>query len=110
LTGKQRSYLRSLANNIPAIFQVGKNGLEANSIRQFDEALEARELVKASVMRNSPLTAREAADALAGGIGSGCDTGIGQPLCIVQGIEKQQGDPASVKRIMECLSWNLGEV
>lgn len=66
MTGKQRSYLRSLANNIPAIFQVGKNGLEANSIRQFDEALEARELVKASVMRNSPLTAREAADALAG--------------------------------------------
>ena len=70
LTGKQRSYLRSLANNIPAIFQVGKNGLEANSIRQFDEALEARELVKASVMRNSPLTAREAADALAGELGA----------------------------------------
>ena len=83
MTGKQRSYLRSLANNIPAIFQVGKNGLEANSIRQFDEALEARELVKASVMRNSPLTAREAADALAGELGAD-DTGIGQPLCIVQ--------------------------
>lgn len=66
MTGKQRSYLRSLANSIPAIFQVGKNGLEPNSIRQFDEALEARELVKASVMRNSPLTAREAADTLAG--------------------------------------------
>lgn len=70
MTGKQRSYLRSLANNIPAIFQVGKNGLETNSIRQFDEALEARELVKASVMRNSPLTAREAADALAGELGA----------------------------------------
>ncbi len=49
---------------------MGKNGLEANSIRQFDEALEARELVKASVMRNSPLTAREAADALAGELGA----------------------------------------
>jgi len=70
LTGKQRSYLRSLANSIPAIFQVGKNGLEPNSIRQFDEALEARELVKASVMRNSPLTAREAADTLAGELGA----------------------------------------
>jgi len=70
LTGKQRSYLRSLANSIPAIFQVGKNGLEPNSIRQFDEALEARELVKASVMRNSPLTAREAADRLAAELGA----------------------------------------
>lgn len=70
MTGKQRSYLRALANNIPAIFQVGKNGLETNSIRQFDEALEARELVKASVMRNSALTAREAADVLAEQLGA----------------------------------------
>lgn len=70
MTGKQRSYLRSLANGIPAIFQVGKNGLEPNSIRQFDEALEARELVKASIMRNAPLTAREAADRLAGELGA----------------------------------------
>ena len=66
----QRSYLRSLANSIPAIFQIGKNGLEPNSIRQFDEALEARELVKASVMRNSPLTAREAAERLAVELGA----------------------------------------
>lgn len=65
LTGKQRGYLRGLANGIPAIFQVGKNGLEANSIRQFDEALEARELVKASVMKNSILTAREASEMIA---------------------------------------------
>jgi len=49
---------------------VGKNGLEANSIKQFDDALEARELVKASVMRNSPLTAREAADILAEKLGA----------------------------------------
>ena len=66
----QRSYLRSLANSIPAIFQIGKNGMEPNSIRQFDEALEARELVKASVMRNSPLTAREAAERLAVELGA----------------------------------------
>lgn len=65
LTGKQRSYLRGLANTIPAIFQVGKNGLEENSIRQFDEALEARELVKGSVLKNATLTTREAADEIA---------------------------------------------
>ncbi len=65
LTGKQRSYLRSLANTIPAIFQVGKNGIDENVIRQFDEALEARELVKASVLKNSVYTAREAGEELA---------------------------------------------
>ena len=65
LRGKQRSYLRSLANNIPAIFQIGKNGIDENVIRQFQEALEARELVKASVLKNSIYTAREACEELA---------------------------------------------
>lgn len=65
LTSKQRSYLRSLANTLPAIFQVGKNGIDENVIRQFQEALEARELVKASVLKNSFYTAREAVEELA---------------------------------------------
>ncbi|NLX64539.1 MAG: ribosome assembly RNA-binding protein YhbY, partial [Clostridiaceae bacterium] len=65
LRGKQRSYLRSLANNVPAIFQIGKNGIDENVIRQFQEALEARELVKASVLKNSIYTAREACEELA---------------------------------------------
>jgi RNA-binding protein len=65
LTSKQRSYLRGLANTIPAIFQVGKNGIEDNVVRQFEEALEARELVKASVLKNSIYTAREAVEELA---------------------------------------------
>jgi len=65
LKGKQRSYLRSLANSVPAIFQIGKNGIDENVIRQFQEALEARELVKASVLKNSIYTAREACEELA---------------------------------------------
>lgn len=65
LTSKQRSYLRGLANTLPAIFQVGKNGIDENVIRQFQEALEARELVKASVLKNSFYTAREAVEELA---------------------------------------------
>jgi RNA-binding protein len=70
LTSKQRSYLRGLANTIPAIFQVGKNGIDENVIRQFEEALEARELVKASVLRNSLYTAREAAEEVAQAVGA----------------------------------------
>lgn len=53
LTSKQRSYLRSLANGIEPIFQVGKGGVNENMVKQINEALEARELVKASVLRNS---------------------------------------------------------
>ncbi len=70
LTSKQRSYLKGLANTIPAIFQVGKNGIDEHVLKQFEEALEARELVKASVLKNSLYTAREAGDEIAQAIGA----------------------------------------
>ena len=62
LTGKQRSYLRSLAHNLDPIFQIGKNGIEDNFLIQVDEALEARELVKIKILNNSDFEAREASD------------------------------------------------
>lgn len=53
LTGKQRSYLRGAANSLQPIFQIGKGGINENVIKQFNEALEARELVKATVLKNA---------------------------------------------------------
>ncbi len=53
LTGKQRSYLRALANDIEPIFQVGKGGINENMTKQLSEALEARELIKVNVLKNS---------------------------------------------------------
>ncbi len=70
LTGKQRGYLRSLANTIPPIFQVGKDGITGNVIKQFDDALEARELVKASVLKNSPKSTREVCEEIAKATGA----------------------------------------
>lgn len=58
LTSKQRSYLKSLANTLPPIFQVGKGGVNENMIKQFQDALEARELVKATVLRNAAADTR----------------------------------------------------
>ncbi len=54
MTSKQRAYLRSLSNKLDAIFQIGKNGLSDNLITQINDALEARELIKISVLENSP--------------------------------------------------------
>ena len=65
LTGKQRSYLKGLANEIDPIFQVGKNGITDNFIKQIDEALEARELIKVNVLNNSLLEAKDVANELA---------------------------------------------
>ena len=66
LTSKQRAQLRGLANGIDTILHVGKDGLGDNLIKQADDALEARELIKGRVLENSMLTAREAAEELAG--------------------------------------------
>lgn len=65
LNGKQRSYLKSLAHNIDPIFQLGKNGITENFIRQVEQALEVRELVKINVLNNSFLDTKEAANEVA---------------------------------------------
>lgn len=59
LTSKQRSYLRGLANTVQPIFQVGKGGVNENMIKQFNDALEARELIKATVLKNSMAETKE---------------------------------------------------
>mgnify|MGYP000347401328 CR=1 FL=1 len=66
LTSKQRAQLRGLANDIDTIVQVGKDGIGDNLVKQVSDALEARELIKGRVLENSMLTAREAAEQLAG--------------------------------------------
>lgn len=66
LTGKQRAYLRSLANPIDTILIVGKSGIGDDLIKQADDALTARELIKGRVLETSPVSAREAADRIAG--------------------------------------------
>lgn len=60
MTSKQRAYLRGLANTMQPIIHVGKDGINANLIQQVWEALEARELIKGTVLQNAPIDAREA--------------------------------------------------
>ena len=59
MTSKQRAYLRGLSNNIDAIFQIGKGGISDNLIKQLSDALEARELIKISVLETAPDTAKD---------------------------------------------------
>lgn len=82
LTGKQRSYLRSLANEVPALFQIGKNGIDENVIQQFRDALEAKELVKVRVLKNSLYTAREACDEIAQAINAEIVSVIGNKFVL----------------------------
>ena len=63
LTSKQRAKLRAMGNPLDTIFQIGKGGIGAETVKQIANALEARELIKARVLETCDYTAREAADA-----------------------------------------------
>ena len=66
LTSKQRSQLRGLANTLDTILQIGKDGIGENLIKQADDALEARELIKGRALDNNiEYDARTAAEELA---------------------------------------------
>lgn len=52
MTSKQRAYLRSLANTVEPIFQIGKSSITPEITAAVSEALEARELIKISVLKN----------------------------------------------------------
>ncbi|WP_055071417.1 ribosome assembly RNA-binding protein YhbY [Clostridium massiliamazoniense] len=89
ITTKQRAYLRSLANRMDPIFQVGKNGIEDNFIKQVESALEARELIKIKVLENSGLTAREASEIICEEVGCEGVQAIGSKLVLFKQSEKK---------------------
>lgn len=66
MTGKERAGFRAKANSLEPLFQIGKGGMSEALIKQTDDALRARELIKVKVLlESSPETPREVADALA---------------------------------------------
>lgn len=65
MTSKQRSYLKGLAMNIDPIFQIGKSSLTPEITSAISEALEARELIKITVLKNCLDDGKSIASALA---------------------------------------------
>ncbi len=65
LTGKQKSYLRSEAHHLKPLFQVGKLGVNENLVKQIEDILEKRELIKVSVLQNCDIDKNDIADDLA---------------------------------------------
>ena len=90
LTGKQRSHLKSLAHNLDALFQLGKNGLSDNFIKQVDEALENRELVKINILNNSDMETEELSRALVEALGAEFVQNIGNKVIIYRESEENK--------------------
>ena len=82
LTSSQRAHLRSLAANLSPITQIGKGGITENLAITVCDALEARELIKLSVLETSEYTPREAAEALAAVLDAAVVAVIGRKLVL----------------------------
>ncbi len=89
ITSKQRAYLRGLANDLPAIMQIGKGGLSENLIKTCSDALEARELIKLHILENSGVAPREIAEELASAMGADLVAVTGKKAVFYRRSEKK---------------------
>ena len=89
ITSKQRAELKALANALEPAFQVGKGGVNDAQAAQIDDYLRVHELVKIKVLENSLLTAREAAEDIAGRISAEVVQCIGSKAVLFKRNEKE---------------------
>ncbi|MDQ0161268.1 ribosome assembly RNA-binding protein YhbY [Bacillus alveayuensis] len=90
LTGKQKRYLRSLAHHLDPIFQVGKGGVNENMVKQIREALEARELIKVSVLQNCDMDKKNVAQEIANGSNAELVQIIGNVIVLYKESEERK--------------------
>lgn len=90
LSGKQKRYLRGEAHSLKAIFQVGKAGVNANLIKQVGEALEARELIKVSILQNCSDDKHDVARELSEGSGAETVQIIGNTIILYKESEENK--------------------
>ena len=88
LTSKQRAYLGGRANTLEPIFQIGKASLTPEMINALDEALEKRELIKVSVLKNCADDPGELADVIAERTHAGVVKVIGKKVILFRQAKK----------------------
>ncbi|HIV79373.1 MAG TPA: ribosome assembly RNA-binding protein YhbY [Candidatus Avanaerovorax faecigallinarum] len=82
ITGKQRSYLKGLANQLDPLVFIGKADLTDTVIKEIDNVLNARELVKVKIQESSLLDPKETANKLADLLGAEFVQAIGRKFVL----------------------------
>lgn len=96
LTGKQRSYLKGLANRLDPVVYIGKDGLTANVVKSIDDCLEARELVKVKLQEGCILDPKATANEVAEKLGAEFVQAIGHKFTVY----RKSGTLDAEKRIV----------
>ena len=89
LTSKQRAFLRAQANTMQPVWYAGKGGLTDAMVKQGDDALTARELIKGKVLETAPESPRDIAEALAAATGSEVVQVIGRTFVLYRQNPKE---------------------
>lgn len=89
ISAKQRAALRAMANTLQPIFQIGKGGIGENMLAQLDDALDARELIKISVLESAGMTAREASETLCAALRAEPVQSVGRKLTLYRRNHKE---------------------
>ncbi len=88
LSSKQRASLRAMANTLPVILFIGKEGVTDGTVKEAYDALQARELIKCQVQQNASLSAREAAENLSQRLGASPVQVIGSKFVLYRKNDK----------------------
>jgi RNA-binding protein len=89
LKGKERAFLRAMANSLDTLLFIGKDGITANTLKEAYDLLQARELVKCTVQQSAPLSAREACDQLCEKTGASPVQVIGRRFTVYRRNDKE---------------------
>lgn len=92
LTSKQRSKLKALAANIVPVGQVGKEGIGENMLKSFSDCLEARELIKVTILENADGDPKELGRELAAKLDAECVIVIGRKAVLYRRSSRENYD------------------
>ncbi|MEG0050575.1 MAG: YhbY family RNA-binding protein [Terrisporobacter sp.] len=106
LKGRQRAYLRSLANSLKPITQIGKDGVTESFLEQLDGMLDSRELVKVTILEAAGIDAKEAANAICKALRAEFVQAIGFKFTIYRRNQEEPkilfpGQKPAVKKVIE---------
>ncbi len=90
ITSKQRAYLRAKANGLSPVFQIGKEGVTENVLKQLALVLEKRELIKVSILETALLDTKAAANDIASKLGAQPVQAIGSKFVLFKKAVKKE--------------------
>lgn len=97
ITGKQRAFLRKMANSLDPVFIIGKEGISDVTVSQLADVLEARELIKVKILESAFLDTKATCNEMAARLGAEPVQAIGSKFVLYKQAQKEKNRKIIVK-------------